>query len=337
VKTKGQAQLECASDPFLAISQPRLKNSQMSSETTVAWSDVRHGWQQLYGGFEELGVSLEWHDFRTTRPLDWGESFRPRSVEFCLNLDGRGAIGLGAAGQLTYLPSSSGYYALHEEPLRATREANERHRFVTLEYSRERLQTQLAASEDELAPAMREVVFPTKRRSFVSQPQPMSTEQRAIVASLTSPPVPKPARALWYQSKAMELMSHFLFQPKDPEMFCMRQKRVARDRVVRTQELLVRDLANPPSLESLGQEVGCSPFYLSRIFSREVGLTIPQFLRNARMERAAELLRSGRYNVTEAATEVGYSSLSHFSKAFCETIGCCPVLYPAARHIVLDR
>ena len=158
-----------------------------------------------------------------------------------------------------------------------------------------------------------------------------------IVASLPEPPVPKAARILWYQSKAIELMAHFLFEPKDPEMFCMRQKRVARDRVERTQDLLVRDLANPPSLEMLGQEVGCSPFYLSRIFSREVGQTIPQFLRNARMERAAELLRSGRYNVTEAATEVGYSSLSHFSKAFCETIGCCPVLYPAAKHIVLDR
>jgi AraC-like DNA-binding protein len=87
----------------------------------------------------------------------------------------------------------------------------------------------------------------------------------------------------------------------------------------------------------LGHEVGCSPFYLSRIFSREVGLTIPQYLRNLRMERAAELLRTGRYNVTEAATEVGYSSLSHFSKAFCETIGCCPVLYPAAKNVILDR
>ena len=53
--------------------------------------------------------------------------------------------------------------------------------------------------------------------------------------------------------------------------------------------------------------------------------------------RAAELLRTGRYNVTEAATEVGYSSLSHFSKAFCETIGCCPVLYPAAKNVILDR
>ena len=117
----------------------------------------------------------------------------------------------------------------------------------------------------------------------------------------------------------------------------MRQKRVARDRVERTKELLARDLANPPTLEQLGAEVGCSPFYLSRIFSREVGLTIPQYLRNIRMERAAELLRSGRFNVTEAAIEVGYSSLSHFSKAFCETIGCCPVLYPAAKNVILDR
>ena len=117
----------------------------------------------------------------------------------------------------------------------------------------------------------------------------------------------------------------------------MRQKRVARERVERTKQLLERDLTNPPTLELLGQEVGCSPFYLSRIFSREVGLTIPQYLRNLRMERAAELLRTGRYNVTEAATEVGYSSLSHFSKAFCETIGCCPVLYPAAKNVILDR
>lgn len=302
----------------------------------AAWTNVRHGWQQLYGSFEEQGVSLEWHDFKSSHPLDWAESFRPSSIEFCLNLDGRGAIRRGSATH-DYGPSSSGYYAVGDEPLRATRQAHDHHRFVTLEYSRAHLQSQLANSEADLTPAMRAAIFPKRGQSIVSAPQPMSAEQRAIVASLAEPPVPKAARILWYQSKAIELMSHFLFEPKDPEMFCMRQKKVARDRVVRTKELLVRDLANPPTLEALGQEVGCSPFYLSRIFSREVGLTIPQFLRNARMERAAELLRSGRYNVTEAATEVGYSSLSHFSKAFCETIGCCPVLYPAAKHIVLDR
>jgi len=238
---------------------------------------------------------------------------------------------------MDYLPGNSGYYSIADEPLTARRQARDRHQFVTLEFSRSHLQEQLRGCEGDLDPAMRDLIYPTIERSAVGQPRPMSADQRNLVTTLVHPPVPKAAQILWYQSKALELMAHFLFEPKDPELFCMRQKKVARDRVERTKALLARDLADPPTLEALGQEVGCSPFYLSRIFSREVGLTIPQYLRNLRMERAAELLRSGHYNVTEAATEVGYSSLSHFSKAFCETIGCCPVLYPAAKHIVLER
>src|SRR5439155_24894810 len=171
--------------------------------------------------------------------------------------------------------------------------------------SNRHLQQQLAECESDLDPMLRAAIFPHKARSIISSARPMTPEQHQVVASLLRPPVSKPAQSLWYQSKALELMSHFLFTPKDPEFFCMRQKRVARDRVERTKELLARDLANPPTLETLGREVGCSPFYLSRSFSREVGLTIPQYLRNIRMERAAELLRSGRYNVTEAAIEVG--------------------------------
>ncbi len=300
-----------------------------------AWRDLKPGWRQLYGDFEQLGVSVEWHGFRTERALDWGRSFHPRSVEFCLNVDGRGAVGRDGRGE--YSAGTSGYYSVANEALPASRQANDQHEFVTLEFSQAQLQKQLAECEGELEPQIRAAVFPVKERPVVSRPHPMSAEQRNVMATLLQPPVPKPAQSLWYQSKALELIAHFMFEPKDPELFCMRQKRVARDRVARTKELLTRNLAQPPSLEVLGQEVGCSPFYLSRIFSREVGLTIPQFLRNLRMERAAELLRSGRYNVTEAATEVGYASLSHFSKAFCETIGCCPVLYPMAKHVILDR
>jgi AraC family transcriptional regulator len=299
-----------------------------------AWRAVPQGWRQLYGDFEKLGVSVEWHDFRTSRALDWGRSFHPQSVEFCLNLGGRGAVQT-ARSRSDFVPGTSGYYATADEPLIASRDANDHHQFVTLEFSRAHLQRQLAGNVSDLDAAMRSSIF--EERPHVSTPRAMTSEQRKVVASLSEPPVAKAAQVLWYQSKALELMAHFLFEPKDPELFCMRQKRVARDRVERTKELLARDLTNPPTLEQLGTEVGCSPFYLSRIFSREVGLTIPQYLRNLRMERAAELLRSGRFNVTEAAIEVGYSSLSHFSKAFCETIGCCPALYPAAKNVILDR
>src|SRR5438309_5894111 len=302
-----------------------------------AWREVEQGWRPLYGDFDQLGVSVEWHDFQSPRPLDWGRSFHPRSLEFCLNLDGRGAVGAEGQARSDYIPGKSGYYAVADEPLPASRQAHDHHQFVTLEFSRNHLQKQFVQNEADLEPAIRRIIFGNKDESLVAPARPMSIQQRDVIASLAEPPVAKAAQVLWYQSKALELMAHFLFVPKNPEFFCMRQKRVARERVERTKELLARDLANPPTLEMIGQEVGCSPFYLSRIFSREVGLTIPQYLRNLRMERAGELLRTGRYNVTEAATEVGYSSLSHFSKAFCETIGCCPVLYPAAKNVILDR
>ncbi len=298
-----------------------------------AWREVSAGWRPLYGNIDEVGLSVQWHDFQTNRALDWGRSFHAQSIEFCLNLSGRGVVGKeGARGE--FVPGTAGSYAVADEPLRASRAARDHHQFVTLEFSRRNLQRQLGQNEGDLEPEMRASIF--DGRSHISKPRAMSMAQRQVIVSLSEPPVAKAAQSLWYQSKALELMAHFMFEPKDPEFFCMRQKRVARDRVERTKEILRRDLVEPPALEVLGQEVGCSSFYLSRIFSREVGLTIPQYLRKVRMERAAELLRSGRFNVSEAASEVGYSSLSHFSKAFCETIGCCPVLYPAARNVIAE-
>jgi AraC-like DNA-binding protein len=131
----------------------------------------------------------------------------------------------------------------------------------------------------------------------------------------------------------MEAAAVFLFAPAR-ELFCVRQKRLTRERVERVQTILHERFNDPPSLEELGREVGVSQFYLSRMFSQETAMTIPQYLRRVCMERAAELLREGRHNVTEAAFAVGYSSLGHFSRSFCEVMGCCPTLYPKARNLI---
>ena len=303
----------------------------------AAWRQLKDGWRPLYGDVDKIGVAIEWHDFRIEHSFNWGRTFHPNSLEFCLNLNGHGAVGGAGGARSDYLPGNCGYYAVADRPLPASRRAHDHHQFVTLEFSREHLRNQLAQNEADIEPEIRRILFGNKEENVVAPVHPMTMQQRSAVASLSEPPVTKAAQVLWYQAKALELMAQLFFARKNPEFFCMRQKRLARERVERVKEILTRDLANPPTLEMLGQEVGCSPFYLSRIFSREVGHTIPQYLRNVRMERAAELLRTGRYNVTEAATEVGYSSLSHFSKAFCETIGCCPVLYPAAKNVLLDR
>src|SRR4051794_1179071 len=114
-----------------------LSNTEATTEQG-AWGRFPQGWRQLYGDFDRLGVSVEWHDFRTKQALDWGLSFRPQSVEFCLNVGGRGAVGDRVSAD--YTPGSAGFYALTDQPLRASRQARDHHRFVTLEFSREHLQ-----------------------------------------------------------------------------------------------------------------------------------------------------------------------------------------------------
>ena len=90
-----------------------------------AWREVKDGWRPLYGDVDQFGVAVEWHDFRTERSFDWGRSFHPRSLEFCLNLQGHGAVGALGQRQSDYVPGDSGYYAVGDEQLPASRRAHD--------------------------------------------------------------------------------------------------------------------------------------------------------------------------------------------------------------------
>ncbi len=292
-----------------------------------AWSAVGAGWRPLFGSFGKLGFSFEWHDFQSEDELDWSRSFHPGSLELCLNLTGNAAL-QDSKERAELGPRTSAFYHQGEPPLAATRRAGEKHQFITVEFSPLFLEQHLSAESENLHPLVRSVVRKEAARSQVTTPAPLGTALSQLVESLRHPPVFSRAQAVWFQCKAIELATHLFFSVPGGELFCTRQQRAARERVQRVQAILRESLSEPPPLEELGRLAGCSPFYLSRLFSQEVGMTIQQYLRQVRMERAAELLRTGKCNVTEAALEVGYSSLSHFSATFHQTFGCCPGLYP---------
>ena len=293
-----------------------------------AWNAIGDGWRHLHGSVRGLGVSFEWHDFKTHAEFDWGNSFHPGSIEVCLNLAGNGSVALN--GQTAeFAPLTIGFYRRGEQPLRAARQADQRHQFLTVEMSFDFLRHHLGDFAPSLHPLVREVVSGQSEKSAVMLPTRLTSRQQQLLASLRDAPVLASAQKLWYQTKALELAAELFFRaPGERELFCQRQQRLSAERVEKVITLLRLNLENPPNLEEIGRTVGCSPFHLSRTFSSATGMTIPQYTRQLRMERAAELLRSGKFNVTEAALEVGYASLSHFSQAFHETFGCCPGLYP---------
>ena len=307
------------------------RNAALPREEAAAWRAVGAGWRQLYGSFRKLGVSFEWHDFKANTPVDWARSFHVGSTEICLNLSGHGRVSFGSTA-VTYRPMTAGFYCRGAESLEASRHERERHQFITVELARDFLTRHLAGQETALHPLIRATLSENQSATGIGPVMPLTPAQQQIVTSLRNPPVFAAAQGLWYQGKAAELMAQLFFQPAEEEFFCTRQHRIAKERTERVIAILQRDLTNPPTLEQLGKEVSCSAYYLSRTFSQETGSTIPQYLQRLRMDRAAELLRSGKYNVTEAALEVGYSSFSHFSLAFRQTHGCCPGLFPVSRE-----
>jgi AraC-like DNA-binding protein len=307
---------------------PRRRPRASTPGEAVIWRSLPQGWRQLYGGFYDLGVSIEAHDFHLTNTLEWSRSFHPEGVELCLNLTGNASVCAGET-KLEFGPLTGGFYLPGERALSGWRRGGEQHRFITIEFSARFLREQLASCDGALHPLVESVVRDGTNAGGVAEVHRLTSEQEQLAAHLLNPPVFQGARGLWYRSKVLQLMVDFFFEKQgEDELFCDRQKRLARERVDKVISILRQNLADPPELERIGRQVGCSPFHLSRTFSKEIGMTIPQYLRKIRMERAAELLESGKYNVTEAAMEVGYSSLSHFSQAFCQTMGRCPGLYP---------
>jgi AraC family transcriptional regulator len=307
---------------------PKSSASKPAFTERPVWDQFGAGWRPLHGSVLGSGVSFEWHDFKTHQPFDWGQSFHPETVEICLNVEGDAKVG-SSKKEIAFAPMTVGFYRLGEQPLRATRQAGQRHQFLTIEMSFDFLREHLDEFVTSLHPFIRDIVAGRIGASAVTPVTRLTSRHQQLLASLRQAPVLALAHVVWYQAKALEAAAEFFFTTQDNhELFCHRAKRLSAERIEKVIALLSQNLSAPPPLEEIGRAVGCSAFHLSRTFSASTGMTIPQYLRQLRMERAAELLRSGKFNVTETALEVGYSSLSHFSHAFHETYGCCPGLYP---------
>ncbi len=85
------------------------------------------------------------------------------------------------------------------------------------------------------------------------------------------------------------------------------------------------------SLLDLADHLHVSAEHLSRDFRQKSGVRFRDWLTNQRISRAKKLLRNGDANITCIAHDVGYSSLSAFSRAFRRSVGQSPRQYRRRR------
>ena len=83
------------------------------------------------------------------------------------------------------------------------------------------------------------------------------------------------------------------------------------------------------SLEQLAAHVGLSPSHLSRSFSKEVGMSISQYVAAIRCEEAAAMLTGSDASVQQISAYVGYLDNNYFVKVFKKQYGMTPTEYRA--------
>lgn len=70
-----------------------------------------------------------------------------------------------------------------------------------------------------------------------------------------------------------------------------------------------------------------NPAYLSRLFRRETGFSLTDYLVRLRITKAKAELEKTNNRVSDVALNVGYANFSHFSKLFKKMTGLTPQEY----------
>jgi AraC family transcriptional activator of mtrCDE len=95
-------------------------------------------------------------------------------------------------------------------------------------------------------------------------------------------------------------------------------------RIGRAVAAILTDPGSAHSIASLADLVGMSRATFIRHFARATGMNPMQFVAKARLDHAAELLRSTALPVKTIAARIGFTNRSHFSRAFRRVHGMDP-------------
>lgn len=136
-------------------------------------------------------------------------------------------------------------------------------------------------------------------------------------------------RKLYFKGKVYELLSHYFNRAEDPNAeqcpFLIDEENVIKIR--RAKEIVIANMAEPPGLQELADQVGINLKKLKMGFRQIYGDSVYSFLFDYKMEFARKLLDSGSYNVNEVGLRIGYSTASHFIAAFKKKFGTTPKKY----------
>jgi AraC-like DNA-binding protein len=197
--------------------------------------------------------------------------------------------------------------------------------YVDIEMPPELLKTFFPGEDGEIPPELKIFAKGNDWQTLISSK--VTTAIQSVAEQIVNCPYQGISKRIYLQGKVVELMALQLapfFAEQGRTQPSPRLHTQTIDSIYHAKEIVLSRLENPPSLWDLAQTVGVSERTLRRGFQELFNTTVFGYLTSQRMEKAKNLLRSGKVTVTEVAMMVGYSNTSHFGAAFKRQFGITP-------------
>ena len=133
-------------------------------------------------------------------------------------------------------------------------------------------------------------------------------------------------RVRYYLSLALRLLST---QCVGGRTKVSQQEQIAAERMKQMLRFVEEHYAEELTVERIASSVALSESACLRSFRQMLGITPIQYVKQFRVEKAAELLRSTRLKTGEIGMECGFADGSYFIKTFREIKHCTPKEYRA--------
>lgn len=269
-------------------------------------------------------------------PEGWEEAVHPTTLCLHLNFHGEGVLTLPSGEQTTLKPQT--LTCTRGVTAAARTQGKDRHECLSLVYPDVWLAEYLREVVSQVPEYLRDMVTSPEEAGFALM-RPLTPEDQIWARSLMMGCLSDSVRRMLDTARMTDFLLKEVFTAAEvappASASISRSERASRERIEKVKALIMLHLDENHDLDSLASAVGCSPHYLSRTFAKLNGIPLKLWIRRARIEKAAELIASGRCNVSEAAMDVGYSSFSHFSRVFQEEKGVSPSKWVA--HLTQTR
>lgn len=111
------------------------------------------------------------------------------------------------------------------------------------------------------------------------------------------------------------------------QMNIIRNKQILSKPIVLCIDYIYSHIHYRITIKELAEYLKISESYLSKLFLKEMGISLSSYIVNLKIEKAKNLLQYSDYNIVDIANYLSFSSQSHFIQVFQKKTGLTPHKY----------